>query len=237
MERLEYCGLLVNGRPLSDFGGKMLLDYSIGETPLDNSVFQGVNRTSWHLLKSIFGRRSITMTIVFTGETVHEAKLLRSMFNGEIFGKTDLFIHDDGFFYSVTCDSMGPEVIEGIGERTASVKSTYKFTGIRHGELQTETIPAGGGDMLCRSTMPFTDAKLTVTVGTTASYYNFGGASFGPVTAGDVLVFDGIDGKITKNGSNYAASTWWQDFPRLVPGKNHLDALDAITVEYYPAYL
>ena len=233
----EYCGLLVNGRPLSDFGGQMQLDYSIGETPLDNSVFQGVNRTSWHLLKTIFGRRSITMTIVFTGPSLHEAKIQRSLFNAELFGKAELFISDDGFFYTVSCDSFGNEIVEGIGEKTASIKSTYKFTGIRHAALQTDIIPAGGGTLLCRSTMPFTDAKLTVTVGATASYYNFGGASFGPVTAGDVLVFDGINGKITRNGSNYAASTWWQDFPRLVPGSNWLDALDAITVEYYPTDL
>ena len=234
---LEYCGLLVNGRPLSDFGGQMLLDYSIGETPLDNSVFQGVNRTSWRLLQSTFGRRSITMTIVFTGEDVHDAKVKRSLFNAELFGETELFIHDDGFFYTVSCDSLGTEVIDGIGEKTASVKSTYKFTGIRHAALVKEIIPAGGGTLLCRSTMPFTDVRLSVTVGTTASYYNFGGASFGPVTAGDVLVFDGIDGKITRNGSNYAASTWWTEFPQLTPGTNYLDALDAITVEYYPTYL
>ena len=233
----EYCGLLINGRPLSDFGGQMLLDYSIGETPLDNSVFQGVNRTSWHLLKTIFGRRSISMTIVFTGEDLHDAKLKRSMFNAECFGKAELFISDDGFFYTVSCDSLGSEVVEGIGDKTASVKSTYKFTGIRHGPLEKETIQAGGGSMLCRSTMPFTDAKLTTTVGSSSSSYSFGGATWANVSAGDVLVFDGINGKLTRNGSNYAQNVRWTDFPRLTPGKNTLTATDAISVEYYPAFL
>ena len=233
----DYCGLLVNGRPLSDFGGQMLLDYSIGETPLENSVFQGTNRTSWRLLKSTFSRRPITMTIVFTGEDLHDAKLKRSMFNGELFGEAELYISDDGFFYTVSCDSFGPEVVDGIGEKSASIKATYKFTGIRHAALVKEIIPAGGGILLCRSTMPYTDARLSVTVGASASYYNFGGASFGAVTAGDVLVFDGIDGKITRNGSNYAASTWWTEFPQLTPGSNYLDALDAITVEYYPTFI
>ena len=85
--------------------------------------------------------------------------------------------------------------------------------------------------------MPFTDAKLTVTVGATASSYSLKGAIFSNVTAGDVLVFDGINGKITKNGANYAANVAWTSFPSLTPGKNTLTALDAITVEYFPAYL
>ena len=231
------CGLLINGKPLSEFGGAALLDYSIGETAIDNAIFQGVNRTNWHWLNSIFGLRTISLTIVFTGETLHEAKVQRSMFSYEAVGKSELFITEDGFYYSVTLDSTGPEIIAGIGEKTAQIKSTYKFKGIRHDRKETVTIPAGGGSMLCRSTMPFTDAKLTVTVGTTASSYSLKGAIFSNVTAGDVLVFDGINGKITKNGANYAANVAWTSFPSLTPGKNTLTALDAITVEYFPAYL
>ena len=231
------CGLLVNGKPVSEYGGAALLEYSVGETPLDNSMFQGVNRTSWNLLKSIFGMRTVTLTVIFTGETLNEAKIQRSKFNLEIYGKSDIFIADDGFHYTVALMSTGPEITVGIGEKTAQIKSEYQFKGIRHDRKETVTIPAGGGTMLCRSTMPFTDAKLTVTVGTTASSYLLGGATFDSVSAGDVLVFDGIDGKITKNGSNYAASVSWSNFPSLTPGKNTLTALDAITVEYYPTYL
>lgn len=236
MEIKDCCGLLVNGKPLSEFGGAALLDYTIGETPLDNSVFQGVNRTSWHLLSSIFGRRVITLNIVFEGETLHEAKVQRSKFNSEVSGKSELYIADDGFYYTVACDSTGSEEVAGIGEKTAQIKSSYKFSGIRHDKLEKIVVPAGGS-LLCRSTMPYTDAKLTVTVGSAASSYSLGGATFGAVAANDVLVFDGINGKITKNGSNAAASTNWLDFPRLVPGKNTLMALDAITVEYYPTYI
>ena len=231
------CGLLVNGKPVSEYGGAALLEYSIGETPLENSVFQGVNRTNWNLLKSIYGMRTVTVTVIFTGETLNEAKVQRSKFNLEIYGKSDIFIADDGFYYSVALMSTGPEIIVGIGEKTAQIKSEYSFSGIRHDRKEKITIPAGGGSFFCRSTMPFTDAKLTVTVGTTAASYSLGGATFSSVTAGDVLVFDGIDGKITKNGSNYAGAVSWTNFPSLTPGKNTLTALDAITVEYYPAYL
>lgn len=230
------CGLLVNGKPVSEFGGAALLEYSIGETPLENSIFQGVNRTNWNLLKSIYGMRTVTLTVIFTGETLNEAKVQRSKFNLEIYGKSDIFIADDGFYYSVALMSTGAEIIVGIGEKTAQIKSEYSFSGIRHDKLEKIVVPSGGS-LLCRSTMPYTDAKLTVTVGSAASSYSLGGATFGAVASNDVLVFDGINGKITKNGSNAAASTNWLDFPRLVPGKNTLTALDAITVEYYPTYI
>lgn len=233
----EYCGLLINGRPLSDFGGKALLNFSIGETEVQNSIFQGVNRTSWHLLKSIFGRRSISINVLFTGETIHEAKIKRSIFNKECWGKCELYIVEDGFFYDCVCDSMGAETIEGIGETSASISTTYKFTGIRRGSLIKETIPTGGGEMLCQSTMPFTDAKLSTTVGATVASYSFAGATWANVTAGDQLVFDGITGKILQNGVNYANSVAWVDFPRLTPGTNVIPAVDAVTVEYYPTYL
>ena len=67
--------------------------------------------------------------------------------------------------------------------------------------------------------------------------YPLGGALFSGVSNGDVLVFDGIDGKITKNGANAAASVTWAEFPQLEPGENVITSLDAVTVEYYPTYL
>lgn len=236
MDRLTNCGLLVNGKPLSWYGGAALLEYSVGETTLNVDVFQGVNRTSWRLLKSIFGRRSITITVIFTGENLHAAKLQRSKFNAAIFGRCELFISDDGFYYDCACQNTGPEILVGMGEREAKIKSDYQFSGIRRDALARITVPAGGS-LFCRSTMPFTDCRLTATVGTSAASYTLGGAVFSNVTAGDALVFDGIDGAITKNGQPYAASVSWVDFPSLVPGENENDAPDAVTVEYYPTYI
>lgn len=236
MQELNNCGVLVNGRPLSWYGGAALLDYSIGETPLTVDAFQGVNRTSWRLLKAIFGRRTIKITVVFSGPTLKAAKLQRSKFNGDLFGKTELFISGDGFFYDCVCQNLGPEVRIGEGERDAQIKADYSFVGIRREALETITV-ASGATFYCRSTMPFTDCRLTATVGTSSGSYLLGGAVFSTVTAGDVLVFDGIDGKITKNGQPYAASVSWVNFPQLTPGENENDAADAVTVEYYPTYI
>ena len=226
----------VNGKPLATYGGAALLDYTIGETPLDVTTFHGINRTSWNLLKNMFSMREITLTVVFEGPDLREAKRNRSALNGVLFDKADLFIPDDGFHYSVICTSTGAETLIGQGDKTAQIKSTYAFKGIRHDDLKTVTLPAGE-TMYCLSTMPLTDCRLSSTVGTSADSYQLGGAEFANVEAGDVLVFDGINGKITKNGVNYAESVAWFDFPSLIPGPNTIDCLDAVTVEYEPTYI
>ena len=70
MDNFGFCGLLINGKPLDQYGAAALLDYSVGETAITNETFQGINRSSWHLLKSFFGTRKVTLTIVFTGDRV-----------------------------------------------------------------------------------------------------------------------------------------------------------------------
>ena len=232
----NHLDLLINGKPLISFGGSSLLDYSIGETEITNEVFQGMNRSTWELLKSIYGLRKVTITIIFKGESLHEAKMQRSRFNAQISGKSEIFIPDDGFFYSVYCESMGAEELVGIGDRSAKIKSKYEFKGIRHGELETVTI-AGGGKVYCNATMPRTDCKMTAKVGANAATYTLGSAVFSSVSKDDVLVFDGINKQITKNGTNYAANVAWVHFPYLIPGENTITCADAVTVEYYPAYI
>lgn len=226
----------VNGFPLATFGGASLLDYSIGETAVTPVTFQGINRTRWHLLKNIFGLRDIMLTVIFEAEDLHQAKLNRSAFNGVIFGQVDLFIPDDGFHYDAICISTGAEMLVGIGEKTAKVKSEYHFSGIRRDDMKKVNV-SPGQQLYCLSTMPVTDCRLTATAGEDSQSYVLGSAVFSNVAAGDVLVFDGIDGKITKNGANYAAFVSWLNFPQLTPGANDIPCADTVTVEYYPTYI
>jgi hypothetical protein len=87
--------------------------------------------------------------------------------------------------------------------------------------------------------MPYTDARLTVTAKSAAASYTLGGAVFQNVAAGDVLCFDGINGAITKNGTNYAWSVQWVHFPALVPGENVIPAAaeDNVIVQFSPAFI
>ena len=221
---------VINGVPLATYGGTSLLDYSIGETAVTPATFQGVNRTNWLLLKNIFQMREITLSIVFEAPDLRTAKLNRSALNSVLFNKAELFIPDDGFHYSVICTSTGAEELVGIGDKSAQIKSSYTFTGVRHDPMQTLTV-AQGEKFQCLSTMPFTDCRLTATVQVQSDTYTLGGATFKNVLPGDVLTFDGIDCKVLKNDENYAASVIWQDFPSLTPGENVIDCVDAVTVE------
>lgn len=229
--------MMIDGEPLATFGGKSLLDYTIGETEITNATFQGINRTNWNNLKSMFGMRNIRLTILFDGVDLHAAKVQRSKFNAAVFGKHELYIPDDGFFYSAVCENIGEEILVGTGERNAQIKSEYSFEGIRHDALVSVTVQPNGY-MNCISTMPFTDCRLTVTSTWNANGVRVGSAYFHTVSVGDVLVFDGIEGKITKNGVNYAANVDWNQFPSLVAGQNQiLSTADPVTVEYYPTYI
>lgn len=236
MANCVYHECTVNGVPLATYGGASLLDYSIGETQVKPATFQGVNRTNWNLLKNIFLMREITLTVIFEAPDLHMAKLNRSALNGVFFNKAELFIPDDGFHYTVICTNTGVETLVGMGEKTAQVKSTYTFQGVRHDALKTVTL-ARGKTIHCLSTMPYTDCRLTATAGAPMAKYQLGGAVFTNVAAGDVLVFDGINCKITKNGANYAASVTWLEFPSLTPGPNYIPCVDTVTVEYEPTYI
>ena len=228
--------LIINSIPLSSYGGELIRSYTVGGTPVTNEIYQGVNRTSWTLLKSMFGLRSLTLTIVFSGSDLHDAKTKRSLFNIAAWGRSELFFPEENYYYSVICRSMGDEELIGTGDGSAKIKSEYAFEGIRHGQLLAATVPVGGS-LNNPGTMPFSDCVLTATVGTSAATYSLGGATFSSVTAGQVLVFDGINKKITNNGVNCAATTAWEHFPALTPGLNTIAAVDPVTVEWYPCYI
>ena len=57
------------------------------------------------------------------------------------------------------------------------------------------------------------------------------------VTAGDVLVVDGIEGRILQNGAPCAGNMSFLHLPALVPGENVFSCPEVLTVEYYPTYI
>lgn len=238
MDMCKELDLLINGKPLKTFGGSALLDYSIGAVSMETDIFQGINRTGFNVLQQRRQLRPVEISIIFRGADLHDAKAQRSRLNAELTGKAELYIPDDEYYYDVYCDSFGEEEIVGQGEREAAIKCRYAFRGVRRGALVSQAV-APGGTLYCFSTMPLTDCCLTVTAAASYSSFTLGGAVFSSVSSGDVLCFDGMDGKVTKNGVNYAASVSWLRFPQLVPGENTIAATGTapVTVEYYPTYL
>lgn len=251
--------MAINGTDISTYGGASLLDYVIGQTPLTNTIFQGVNDSQWVPLFSEYGLRDIYITIIFSGTTLRNAKLSRSQFNAQVYNKSEIYIPDDGFYYRVSCVELGDEELVGIGDNEAQIKARYHFKGIRHGNLSTITTETVSNKAYinclstapwsaCRLDVPVLDGESNVTIvhrvdGLAVNTVNFGSL---PGTAGTAIL-DGFN-KHVYLGGNWLPNTQWtgtSPYIRLAHGTNELDihttggtaAERTITAYYYPIYL
>ena len=247
--------IMVNGFPLSKWGGKSHLDYTIGESAITTNYFLGKNQTNWITLDKTFGLRTIKIKITFTGSDLHEAKMRRSRFNAELYGKSEaitgrtdsmaeLFIPDDGFYYSVMLTNCGAEELIGIGQREAQVRSTYTFSGFRHMPLVTYG-PLTYAQLIsskisCDSTIPFTNYKISAHYNGSGSFTMWNGRFNNLPNQDNLCVLDGIDKKITVNGVNWSANFDFDSWPRFTPGENTaiigVGGYDCY-IEYYPTFL
>lgn len=232
--------MTINGYDISDSGGASLLDYSIGSPESDLTYFLGIGRTSPLFINKYFGMRPITVTIIFTASTLHDAKVNRSYLNSRMAGKFELYIPDDGFFYTCMCQDYGQEELVGIGDSTAQIKSTYKLIGIRHGELITvNAVPPSDGWYLYYPSLaaPYADCRITAIVESAASTFYMHTGYFTNVVAGDTLVFDGLTGKISKNGLTSNLNVSFTRFPFLHNGINAIHLSGPAEIAYYPVYM
>lgn len=226
----------INGQLFSKFGGAVLCDFRVGATELNNFTFYGQNRTSFQQLKTTFGPRTLALDIKFKAKDLNTATLQKSMFDAAVYGKNTFWL-PDGYFYTVSTESIGEAAIEADTRQGAIIGAQYSFRGFRHGPLTTLNIPAGGGRVKCLSTMPLTDCIYSVTVPAAMGQYSLGGAIFKNVKKGETLVFDGINKKILRNGVPNALEVSWLNFPSLTPGFNQIAAQYATTIQYYPTYI
>ena len=165
----------------------------------------------------------------------------------------------DGTRYGGTLDVLAGKLTMTDGYIASYNGETLPSTWISDRDVYAPgTTPTTGAEVVYKLASPFeidlteTEVELltgtnniwsdtgdvTVTIGNEIpTPYPLGGAVFPSVSNGDVLVFDGIDGKITKNGANAAASVNWTEFPQLFPGENTITCPDDVTVEYYPTYI
>jgi hypothetical protein len=57
------------------------------------------------------------------------------------------------------------------------------------------------------------------------------------VSAGDVLVADGINGRLLQNGTPTTGNAAFTHLPYLVPGEQTIICPETLTVQYYPSYI
>ena len=241
--------MTIDGVDISTYGGASLLDYVIGQTPMTNDIYQGVNDSQWIPVFSEFGLREIHVTILFAGETLHDAKVNRSRFNLAVHDTCELYIPDDGFYYRVSCMDLGDEELVGIGDTMAEVKSRYHFRGIRHDPLETLTVESAA-NFICKSTAPFTACRVTAEIPSGAQFFTIKHGSqvvafsdFASAGTGYDAVLDGLTHTVKYASNNWLNKTSWQlsdsPFIYLTPGTNKLIVSPAspVTVEYYPTYI
>lgn len=224
--------IYINGLSLDDLGAEGLREYSVGGSVISNEYFQGRNRTSYNVLTTSFGLKPVKLSLAFKGELRRDVMIKKSRTDAQLFGKSEVFL-PDGFFYTCMLDSVGEIQWQGQEGNGWLAIVEYSLNGIQHDQMEEAT----GETFFCRSTTPFTDCALSVTVSQAAESYQLGGATFEDVQAGEELTFDGINKRILRNGAPAAGNVYFINFPQLVPGVNSFSAADPVTVKYYPSYL
>lgn len=225
----------VDGRGSSEFGARLLASYSIGGASLSRSRIQPTAGMRFIPAGSRVGLREISLPVHVFGQSPLEAQLQKSALDAAFLADPVELYLPDGFLYTASCDSIG-EVTE-YSQDGCILAGSYKLSGFRHGPLRTIQLPAGGGEFLVQGTAPDIECRLTCTVASASDSYLMAGILWVDVKAGDVLVLDGIQRAVTKNGANALNQTDLTRWPLLAPGRNVMTAPDAMTVEYYPIYL
>ena len=225
--------IYINNIDIADYGAKALRDsIKIGGTEITNDYYQGRNRTNFTLMATTYGLKPVSFTLVYFSKYLRNAQEKRSALEANMAKGCELHM-PDGFYYRCMLEKIGDVTTKGVDGSEVLVECSYTLKGIQHDEL--EHIP-NGASFLALGTFPKMDCALKVTVSANANSYSLGGATFGAVVAGDVLVVDGINKRFLKNGAPITA-TDWISFPQVVAGENHITALDPVEVDYYPCYL
>lgn len=231
---IENNTMFIGDQDIADLG-VLVQSFKVGGVKLTSNTFQGENRTNFNVLYTSRGMRTITVSLFFTAQSRRELSIIKSKIDAMLMvGKVDIFLPDD-FFYSSYLTDAGEEQILGVEDNKVIALCTYTLEGIRHDALETIAYTAGGR-MLCKSTVPKTDCRLTCTASQDYQQITIGPVTFLDVSSGDVLVADGILGRILQNGAPCAGNMVFTHFPSLAPGYNEITSPEDLTVEYYPTY-
>ena len=242
--------MMIDNNNIAEYGAR-LLSFSIGGTELTTATSASYNANFPKLFHTDYGQRVISTVLVFKPQTqqngmlakMHAAALQKSRLDNLLFGNVVDISLPDGYFYRCVLNSISNESFDGD-----CLEVTYSFTGTRHLSLAT----IKGSELHCSSTVD-TDCRITATItgcndNTRLQFIMSYGSnsvsySMNKVNSGDVVVFDGINCKVTKNGLNAFGDSNVVEFPKLHPGKNIYIAQHSSPVkvefvtEYYPTFI
>lgn len=249
--------MIIDNTDIAEFGAR-LLSYTVGGTELTNTIGITQNIGIPRLYRTDYGRRKLTVTVVFrptysSGEKLSVKDKLKRLTQQKnrldylLSGSTNILL-PDGFLYTSILEVIGDEIMDG-----ESLEVTYQLTGIRRSEL--ENLP--GSAVMCHSTAPRTDCCIFVYVGDDwqsgdelklqikmkNSIMSFWRCTVENVNPGDTIEINGLMRYIYKSGENVFSSSAFTTFPYLKPGMNyyecynHPDKSVTFRTEYYPTFL
>ena len=222
--------MFINGEPISKYGGILLGTPRVSNAEyIPEYVYTRARSTLRHLTYDI-GLKSLQCNIAFLGDSVFEIQQKRSILRAALVGELQISFSKDRFLYQA--EYIGDAELESQYESAAVSMFNFKCVQM----LPLETIATNNKKVHCQSTMPQTDCKLTAMATANTSNFVLGTVTFSSVSANDVLVVDGINGLITKNGNPETAN--FIRLPYLVPGENTITStVSNLTVEYYPTFI
>lgn len=229
-KEIDNATMHINGVNIADFG-VLVESMKVGAIQTSTDVYQGVNRTNFNVLNSTQYMRPLSVNLFYSAPTRRELALTKSKLDNMMVGKLELWL-PDGFYYSSYLESAGEETILGVEHNKVIALCAYQFKGIRHDKL--EKVEAN--TVICKSTVPRTDCRLTCTASQAYASLQIDTVTITNVAKDDVLVVDGITGRILQNGGLCAGNMSFLHFPYLVPEENNLTCPEDLTVEYYPTY-
>lgn len=222
--------MFINNEPISKYGGILLGTPRVSNAEYIPEYECMKNRSTLRHLSYDIGLKTLQCNIAFFGDSIFEIQQKRSMFRAALIGPLYLSFKKDRFTYR--SEYVSDVVLESEYEGVAVSKFDFKCKQL----LPLEVVTTTNKKVYCQSTVPKTDCKLTATATSSESNFVLGTATFANVSANDVLVVDGINGLITKNGTPTTAS--FIRLPYLVPGENTISStINTLTVEYYPTFM
>lgn len=225
----------VDGRGASEFGARLLANYTVGGASMTRGRAQPAAGMRFVPLATRCGLRTITLTVDIFGPTPRRVQEQKSALDAALLADPVELILPDGFQYTASLDSIGE--VKELTLDSCVLEGGYKLSGFRHDALETVQLPAGGGTFYAYGTAPDMECTISCTVGADADAYLMAGVLWVNVSAGDVLVLDGIRRTVLRSGRNALAQCDLTRWPLLAPGLNTVTAPDALTITYYPIYL
>ncbi len=224
----------INGTGSGEYGARLLASYKVGGTPVKRTRQKTPGVQGWIGLKTEYGLRTITLPVHVRGETPLRASLQLSKLTAALAVDVVNLYLPNGMQYFASLESAGDAA--ELTQDGCLLSCTYKLVGYAHGDLQTIPLPLGSA-FCALGTAPQMSCQISCTVGADTPRYTVAGITWRNVHAGEKLVLDGLNKRITRNGYSDIGSTDLTQWPTLTPGENVLDAKDVLTVSYYPIWL